>query len=91
VEKFQIQERTVHQFPNVIGVSVRRVQLRFCAAVRELISRQIRLGFSYSARPQLHSGLFSGIFKKFDKAAGVIQAKVCARSRMQLLRQTFWP
>jgi hypothetical protein len=88
VEKFQIQERTVHQFPNVIGVSVRRAQLRG-AAMRELISLQIRLGFSYSARPQLHSGLFSGIFKKFDKAAGVIQAKVCAR--MQLRRQTFWP
>jgi len=56
VEKFQIQERTVHQFPNVIGVS-------------------IRLGFSYSDRPQLHSGLFAGMFKKFDKVAGVIQAK----------------
>ncbi len=38
---------------------------------------QIRLGFSYSDRPQYHSGLFSGLFKKFDKSTGVIQAKVC--------------
>ncbi len=37
---------------------------------------QIRLGFSYSDRPQLHSGLFSGLFKKFDKTTGVIQTKV---------------
>jgi hypothetical protein len=46
-------------------------------------SWQIRLGFSYSDRPQYHSGLFSGLFKKFDKAAGVIQAKV-ARARIQM-------
>ena len=43
---------------------------------------QIRLGFSYSDRPQHHSGLFSGVFKKFDKHAGVIQAKV--RTRVSL-------
>jgi len=59
VEKFQIQERTVLQFPNVIGVA-------------------LRMGFTYSDRAQ-HSGLFSGIFKKFDKAAGVIQAKGAPR------------
>jgi hypothetical protein len=40
------------------------------------LSEQVRLGFSYSDRPQHHSGLFSGLFKKFDKAAGIIQAKV---------------
>ena len=60
VEKFQIQERTVLQFPNVIGIT-------------------IRLGLSYSDRAQHHSGLFSGIFKKFDKNAGVIQAKGAPR------------
>jgi len=52
----KLQERTILQYPNIIGVS-------------------IRLGFSYSDRPQHHSGLFSGLFKKFDKAAGIIQAK----------------
>ena len=31
MEKFQIQERTVHQFPNVIGVSVRCTQQRSSA------------------------------------------------------------
>ena len=66
----------MHQWPNVIGVSVRRGLLSVKVSPSHAFFLQIRLGFSYSDRPQLHSGLFSGLFKKFDKTAGVIQTKV---------------
>jgi hypothetical protein len=74
----------VHQWPNVIGVSVRFLLLHVTLHLSHASFLQIRLGFSYSDRPQHHSGLFSGIFKKFDKTTGVIQTKArdCSKHRV---------